>query len=261
MRPDIFDVLSVSLSEDVYSSLIVSILKRSGEITSCVFQELTGQALIGEADVRFRKEIGIGPGQYRPDIVVQGPTAKGMWMLVIEAKIESGEGCTQTRKYLQECDKKIWNGECGGYSLFFLTLNGEPAEDKHWKPLTHRQLAQVVSEHDRTGLLEKEPLFSTAWRAYVARLDHLETFNVPGDEEPFVDWLLNTPDEYFVTRRQRAYRLGRRLLPANYTVKSGVNIAMGREQFLVLAWLPWWQTGYWESGMRLEEGIQGAVKK
>jgi len=255
VTPDLFDILGVSLSGDAYSGLIASILRRSREITSGVFRALTGRRLTGKADVRFTREIGRGQGRNRSDIVVEGPTARGPWLLVIEATVESGEGWTQTRRYWYECDKEVWNGARGGYSLFFMTPNGESTDDMHWTPLTHRQLAQVISQHDRAGLLADDPVISVPWRAYTARLEHLSAFEAPNDDEPFVDWLLNSPDEYFVTRRQRAYHLGHRLFPSTYTLKPSVNVAKGREQFLVLAWLPCWKTGYWGSGMRFEDCV------
>jgi len=257
VAPDIFDILDVSLREDTYSRLIVEILKQSPGIKAAVFEELTGHVPTGDAHPTFRRGIGEKGGKHHPDIVVKCPTAEGIWWLVIEAKVQSGEGWGQTSRYWQAVQQYRENDDICGYTLIFLTLTGEPPTDEHWQPMTHYRLAQLIAQHDGAGLLGTHPVISAPWRAYTARLEHYEAFGPPGEGEPILGWLCR-PDEYFVTKSERARVLDSLLVPQGYEGLSGMNVARGREQFLTLAWLPYWVTGEWREGgdVRLEDCIQ-----
>jgi len=254
MPSDLFDILDVSLREDTYSRLIVEVLRQSREIAAGVFKALTGKTATGEIVVLFREGLGEAPYRNHPDILIKCPTSDGPWWLVIEAKVQAGEGKDQTFRYWTECEKKAQEGECVGYSLYFLTLDGEPPNDSHWYPLTHGRLAGLVSNHDSNGLLTSDAVVAMPWQAYAARLRHLESLAPPGDDEPLLSWLTQ-PTEYFVTRRQRAAMVGQVIVPRTYDVRSSLYVARIHDQLLVIAWLPYWKTGVWDETGPLENCI------
>jgi hypothetical protein len=258
VRRDLFDVLDVSFREDTYSSLVVEILRRSPDIARGVFTRYTGKTPRDGAapDILFRKGIGAQPARNHPDIVIKCDTSDGQWWLVIEAKVKSDEGWRQTERYRDECERAKGRGECAGFTLLFMTLAGQAPASMDWVPLKHASLAGTIGACDVEGMISGDPVLASPWEAYRARLRHYEALETPGDDESLVGWLLgDSRDEYFVSRAERAAKLGRSLIAEPYTVCPSIYVAQGREQFLVQAYLPLWVTGYWREGAPLEDCI------
>jgi hypothetical protein len=245
MEPDIFDVLDISFREDSYTRLLVEVLRRSRHIVAGVFKKLTGRTLLGDAEVCFRRKIGPKDSRNIPDLIVKGSTSKGCWWLVIEAKIKSGEGPKQTQRYRSECENAKERGDCSGYSPYYLTLTGATPEDSEWKPLTHARLLELVSRCDIDGLLERDPVLSSPWRAYAARVRRLEGRPTPREDDPLVPWLLGGQDEFLVTRKERAWELGPVIIAGDYQSHSECFIRQGREQLLIKAWRDSWRMAKW----------------
>ena len=249
---DLFDVLDVSLNEDTYSSLLVHVFRRFPNILAGVFGELTGKTITGKNSVKFRRQIG-SDSKDKPDIVVEAETDSGIWWLVIEAKVQSGEGHEQTRRYAALCEIALQAKKHGGSTLCYLTLAGDDAEMDAgckgtgcWHVLTHLELVQLIDKYDVRLELQSDVVLSVPWCAYKARLEHYEHLEAPTDDQRILDWL-GKPSEYFITRDERALALAETLFPKNLLCEGGIYPGKGKDQFYAHAHEPGWNTGYFSN--------------
>jgi len=259
---DLFDVLDVSLREDTYSSMIVHIFKWFPEILAGVFEELTGKKIVGKRSVKFRAQIG-GDNKNRPDILVTAEIESGEWWLVIEAKVQSGEGHEQTRRYATLCETAQVAKKCGGSTLIYLTLAGDNAEMDagcmeavRWCSKTHLELARLIEKFDVGQKLQSDLVIAAPWRAYIARLEHYEQLESPKDDQRILEWLAK-PGENFISQDERASVLAKSIFPNDLQRKGVVYPGKGQSQFLSQAFEVGWNIGYYrgDKGQRLVDCV------
>ncbi|MFA5865010.1 MAG: PD-(D/E)XK nuclease family protein [Phycisphaerae bacterium] len=249
MTKDFFDILDVSLREDTYTSLIVEVLNTSQPILKGLVHELIGKELSFclLRPVAFREPIQ--DGSERPDIIIKGVTDQGEHWIVIEAKIKSKEGekqCERYRKRLDEKkDRENPQKRFFDFDLFFLTLTGEWAEDPHWKPLTHKTLADVLSKYDGDRILEKDPVLAPLWKVFAQRLHHHDSFLPQSLDIPMLGWLNDAKNEYFITAEDRCKKLAKVMIPPLWHYKAGIFQARGGPKCLIKIWKPSWITEFY----------------
>ncbi len=259
MQPDLFDILDVSQREDSYTRLIVEVLNSSPAILEHVFAQLTGKRVFSGGIAQFRKQFAGKRSNDIPDVVIDAQSDSGLWRLLIESKIQSSEGEYQCARYTDECRLAVAGGELAGFTLVYLTLSGQSPNAPGWISVSHFELAQLIGKCDVERVLQSKPALSLAWSTFVARLTHYEGHCGVNENASILDWLLQTEDQYFVTRNERARMLGSTLVTAlgDFAGFSRIMTKQGREQLLIQLWLPRWATGVWiENGdVPLEECV------
>jgi len=215
-KQDIFDVLDVSLREDTYTRLSVAALERSPEIRQAVFEKLTGQKTLDIPDKPlFRHGLGEDASKNLPDIFIKGRISTGDWWLVVEVKLMSKEGYEQTARYKEECDKAQNKGQCKGYTVIYLTLDGSEPDTPGWGPLSHSDWVKLISDHDSSKILQTDPVLSVPWKAYETRVRHYDSLDMPNEDAQILPWL-KAPVECFADANVRTRKLAEMLASGSY---------------------------------------------
>lgn len=233
VEPDLFDILAISLREDSYTSLIESVFDRHRNILNDVFEKLTKHKILDVLKLEFRKGWNSGASKDRPDLVIEARTIAGTVRLVIEVKIQSGEGTNQTVRYQMECTDAKVNRKCAEFHLVFLTLDGSGAIDGEFRSMKHVELVRMIDEADIDQSIARDEILAKAWKSFRERLEHYKQFPAPNDATPLQQWIL-APDEYFVTRRERCAKLTETLRRSTQEIWAGIQSNRGGQQLLII---------------------------
>jgi len=262
MPTDIFDVLAVSLKEDSYSSLLVHSLRRHRAVLETVFRRLTGQALTDDApQIVFRAALPNTETKEQPDIRIDAHTSAGVWRILIENKLLSGEGYRQCDRYGNACRQAKAKGEIAGFTLVYLTLDRRSPDAEGWQEWSHSQWIGMIAEAGATESVERDPIIGDAWRAYserTRRYDESLASRVSSCEK-VVPWL-EADWEGFITTDERCRKLAKALVPASWESDGSFFTRQGRSQCLAHFWMDSWMTAHYVEGQLLENCVSVQVQ-
>ena len=234
---DLFDILDISLREDSYTRLIKVALDRDGHARRGLFARLAKNTSpdVDAVEVRFRQPfprfkqpfpINRAASSDRPDLLLRGMRdGRDVCWIVLEAKIASGEGLQQPRRYRCQCARAKRKKQIRAYDLYYVTPVPRTASDRTFHNLTHGSLVAMIDKCPSDPAPARNEHFDVAWAALHDRLKHLASIQ-PNDTDTVLPWLER--EERFATRDVRCTLLVRHIAPTGYLSYGGYLDTHGR---------------------------------
>jgi len=205
---------------------------------------------VDAVEVRFRQPfprfkqpfpINRAASSDRPDLLLRGMRdGRDVCWIVLEAKIASGEGLQQLRRYRCQCARAKRKKQIRAYDLYYVTPVPRTASDRTFHNLTHGSLVAMIDKCLSDPAPARNEHFDVAWAALHDRLKHLASIQ-PNDTDTVLPWLER--EERFATRDVRCTLLVRHIAPTGYLSYGGYLDTHGHAQYLLILTRELWETG------------------
>lgn len=192
--PDAFDLLGVSRREDSYTTLVGRAFMCDAGFRSALLRVL-GSSATTSADWACRLRVGVtaeADAKSVPDIVIFSRDAREM--LIIEAKIDAGEGDRQTERYTDPDTRAKLCARLLGLDAptthqrgFFLTLDGAAPRSSWFNRLKWTAVAEAAEASTHPGTL------GVLLRELAARVRQHDAWPAPGTMTPVLRYLRRRP--------------------------------------------------------------------
>jgi hypothetical protein len=209
---DVFEILGISSREDSYTDLIKNAFNDSNHmefrrkvLTYFGQDESVADTAVIKTRESFSIDLSKGSGRKKimPDMILSLPEQKVL--LLIENKIFSSEGHQQTRDYAsEEAAERIKNTYgCKNIEYYYMTLLGEDAEDKMFKPISWANF--VVNTVKGCNFNRSYELLMND---LVKRANHLNEFNMVNlnEERLSIENLTEVHEGLWIDRKAIFYK-------------------------------------------------------